>query len=174
MARTIRTSILPVLALGALLAGCAANPGTAAVIDGERMSEQDAQGMARELSELLGEPIATTQAILVYAQSEAVIQTAAESNVTITQSAVIDELDALAEMSGYEPEDGEYRDDTVHLMHGQFVGSALQADPTAAERLTERVAEIDIELSPRYGTVSGTDFLEPAPPWLVEARPAGS
>lgn len=168
MARTIRPAVLPALALGALLAGCSANPGTAAVIDGEELSEREAQSVAGELSGVFGQPLTTVDAVLNYAYSETFVRVAAENGLTVSDADVQDQLAALTEQSGYTP-DGEYLPQTMDIVESLMVGGQLQNDPELSAQVTEQLGEVDIELNPRYGTIETGQYAAPAHPWLQAA-----
>ncbi|WP_434081059.1 hypothetical protein [Sanguibacter sp. Z1732] len=57
--KVISALLIAVLALGA----CSARPGTAAVVDGRTISENDLSVASSELSEVLGQPV-NSQAVL--------------------------------------------------------------------------------------------------------------
>ncbi|MGO1174005.1 MAG: hypothetical protein ACTHXO_08625 [Actinomycetaceae bacterium] len=171
MARTIRPALAGVLALGFLAAGCSANPGTAAVIDGEDLSESTAQEMAAQLSEVFGGEIPTVQAIAVYAQADAVIQASSEAGQSLTEAEVLEQMTTMAAQSGSEAGPEGYLDETVTVAHSQFVASALQADQEVADRFLELSADVELELNPRYGTYDGTQVAAPAHPWIAAPAP---
>ncbi|MGC5628613.1 hypothetical protein ACPYO6_10260 [Georgenia sp. Z1344] len=171
MARTIRSAIVPALALGALLAGCSANPGTAAVIDGEEMSEREAQSVAGELVGVFGQELTTVDAVMNYAYSDAITRVAGENGLTVSDQAVRDQLATMTEQSGYTP-DGDYLPQTLEIVESLMLAGQLQSDQALSTQVTEAMSEVDIELNPRYGTVEGGQYAQPAHPWL-QAAPAG-
>ncbi|MGO1562448.1 hypothetical protein CZ771_07365 [Actinomycetales bacterium JB111] len=168
MALKAHRAILPALAAAALLAGCGSSPGTAAVIDGERMTEDEAQELTAELNAVFGQELTVADTIAIYAQTGPILDAAESLGVSASEAQVEDLLAQQAETNGYTPEDGQFLEDTVYVGRGQVVSQPVQQDPDALAQVGEAIGEMEIDLNPRYGTVESGGFIPPQPDWLVE------
>lgn len=167
MAPKAHRAILPAVAAAALLAGCASSPGTAAVVDGERISEADAQALTAELNAVFGQELTVADTIGIYAQTGPILDAAEGLGISASEAQVRDLLTQQAETNGYTPEDGQFLEQTVYIGRGQVVSSPVQQDPDALAQVGEEIQALDIELNPRYGTVDAGAFIPPQPDWLV-------
>ncbi len=144
--------------LAAVLAGCAAFgvPGAAAVVDGRTVSENDVQVATGELRDFLGDGEVTTQAVVYLAViAEPVADLAAERGLSISADQAEDVW-----LASRESLDGESVTDlapaTTEVLATVEMFNLLLQDDQAAAQLSERIAELDLEVNPRYGVVDET------------------
>ncbi|ROR72235.1 hypothetical protein [Bogoriella caseilytica] len=156
------------LVAGAVLAGCAAPPGTAAMVEGTRISSAEVDAAAREWAMATGEPLSVSQTTHLLVTAELLRPIATEAGAVFSDSELSAALDQVA---ANQPEGApeEYSAATLDLARFVFQQQALAGTPVGAE-LTEAYESADIEINPRYGTfdlatgeAAPTDF-----PWLTQ------
>lgn len=153
--------------LGAALTGCAAQPGTAAVVDGRTVSQDSVNSVVAELTPLLGEAIPRDVLVSLMA-APLYIEAAEESGVGVSAVEIRDQLDQVALQVGAETE--EWSDSTVELVRSSFAAQNLQgADPEAFAAVTDELLAADITVNPRYGRfdLEARQIVPVAAPWIV-------
>lgn len=155
MSRRIRT-LGALAATAALLAGCSTLPGTAAVVDGARISESDVADATAMFGRVLGatpNPAAVLDALV---KEKVVTPVAGEFDLVASDGEVVDYLNQYAVSAG-----GEVLDKSEFPASGLAAGRYLaimermSSDENAVEISGQMLAafqDADIELSPRYGT----------------------
>lgn len=156
---------------GLLLAGCAAQPGTAGSIDGERITQNELEDATSEYVALTGqetEPVVVLNTLLA---AEVLPGIAAEHGYALSDG----EIEALyaeqaAALGAEAPADG-YSDAFIDLGRYLFVYSevAASADAQAVfDEFTAAMADADIAVNPRYGEVNAEGVIEPTShDWLA-------
>lgn len=153
--------------VGAALTGCAAQPGTAAVVDGRAVSQDDLNRTVAELAPLLGEAVPRDVLVSLMA-APLYIEAAEESGVGVSTVEIRDQLDQVALQVGTETED--WSDSTVELVRSSFAAQNLQGeDPEAFAAVTEELLEADITVNPRYGRfdLEARQIVPITAPWIV-------
>ena len=158
---------------GGLLAGCAGQPGTAAVVDGRAITTAELATAYEQL-----EPIfngAGAQDVLgVLITEPFAAEVASEQGVGVNDEQALELLRSVAVQSLGEEKGRALQFGPGAIAVGRYslAASALQGLPdaqAAAEEYQGRVAAADIEVNPRFGEF--TDDLVVAPPtppsWIV-------
>ncbi|NCT92611.1 hypothetical protein GXB85_16880 [Cellulomonas sp. APG4] len=157
--------------VGALLAGCSAQPGTAAVVDGRTVSQDSLDRTVAELTPLLGEAVPRDVLVSLIA-APLYIEAAEESGVGVSTVEIRDQLDQVAEQVGAETAD--WSESTIELVRSSFAAQNLQGeDPEAFAAVTEELLAADITVNPRYGRFDheAREIVPITWPWIV-AGPA--
>lgn len=162
-------ALLAALTLG----GCAAQPGAAAVVDGQRITENELARAVSDFAAVTGQQVdgATMLGTLVVAPL--LIEVGAANGVGASVDEATALLDQQAEVSGLTaPEDG-YGPGVIQVAQMTIVSQGLNASPAgaaAAQEINERVAQADVEVSPRYGEFDPSGQIVPQPlPWITTA-----
>ncbi|WP_129339723.1 hypothetical protein [Cellulomonas endophytica] len=157
--------VAAVLALGA----CAGQPGAAAVVDGREITSADVAEVRDQLGGVL-QGVTSTNVLAVLVQEPVVTELAADRGVAVSDDEARAALtQAVTAAGGEVPELG-----PASLAVGRYLVATnnLQgledAEGVSAE-LLERVAEQDVEVNPRYGSLDERNtVVAPTPvPWLV-------
>jgi len=167
--RVRRAMTVAAVALGtALLAGCAGQPGTAAVVDGRTFTDAQVARAADELGPYLANssPDAVLSAIV---QSEIGLAVTEAHGVVVTEDQARVFLDTLAEQAGAEPAD--WGRESLAIARLQVAGQQLaeQGDETIAADFTRALAEVPVTVNPRYGVYDGQSgrIAQPERAWIV-------
>lgn len=135
-----------------LLSGCVGQPGTAAIVDGERITvEQVDEAMA--LGPFFQDQLTPSNALATLIESRAAITVAAEHGVGVSQ----DEAAAFLDEIGAEfiAQDGDYTDPVLDIVRMSVISQELGQAPNG-QAIVEEIGEYmletaDIEFNPRYG-----------------------
>ena len=162
------TAVLAVAALG--LAACAGQPGAAATVDGEAISEAELAQTVADWTQLAPATPATVLQELVI--SPFVIEAAAAAGVGASEEDGREVLLAAAEDAGVDPAD-------LHIGPGLLlIGQRFAAQDAALEASKGRVIEeaattairdAEIQVNPRYGAWEDLGVVAVRPPWFVGA-----
>lgn len=152
-----RYAVIP-LAAALVLTGCG-RPGTAATIDGERLTDAELATLVEQYGVISGEPRTPGQMIFSLAQFGAVLSTAQEHGAGASPEEAVALLDANLEQKGADAFD--YSDSLIVIAQGSVVLSNLQeSDPElytqVLEEATESFSAMDVTLNPRFGTWDAT------------------
>lgn len=166
--RVARLAVVP-LALALLLGGCG-RPGTAAVVDGERITDAQLATLVADLERLTAPtpdaaPVAPSIALATFVQGPTIEEVGAEAGVATSDQQAIDLLDSAAAQSSIETWD--YSPELVQFARLALTRQALQADPEASTEVGDRLAALDVELNPRFGTWDAGQVTPTAWPWLI-------
>lgn len=164
-----RYAVAP-LAAALILTGCA-RPGTAAIIDGERITEAQVATLTSELQRLQGS--GTTQgAIANLISAGPVLDVATESGLGVSEQQGRELLDQIAAQSGTETWD--YSDELVRVAQSNIALRSIQADGMLYGEANVRVQALDITINPRFGSWSGeTGLVDPVWPWIIGSEAPG-
>ncbi len=163
-----------VLAGGALLAGCSAHPGAAAVVDGRTIGVDELATASEQLSPIF-QGAATQDLLGVLITEPYVTAVAADRGVGVSDQQARDLLRTVTEQAlGEEAAaDAEFGAGALAVARYSLAATALQDLPdaqAAAQEFQERVAEADVEVNPRFGTFEGGVVAAPTlPAWVVGA-----
>lgn len=163
------------LAGAVLLSGCAQGPGTAAVVDGRVVSQQEVQRTTQDLAALLPNPLDGSAVLVALMVGPYFVDAAAENGVGVSD----DQARALATQiaAGQEREvaDVDLSRSTLDLLKFTLASERLAQLPNGAEVLRaveDEVFAADIDVSPRYGDLSETgQLVRPTMPWLSTPSP---
>lgn len=170
--------MLALAAAGLVLAGCAARPGTAATVDGHRITDADVAAATTEYQEFSGQEVEASVVLNTLIQAEVMQPLAKENGFGVSHAEVEEFLTQQAVMLGNAelPESSS----PAFLDLGRFLLqlNEIQADADGEEILTEfgqRLGTAEISASPRYGTVSDDGVVQPTTPdWIVQPDQAGT
>lgn len=168
---------LALVASGAVaLTACSGQPGAAAVVDGQVITPTEVQQVLDELGPYLQS--ATTSSVLtILVQEPAVAAVAEEHGVAVSDS---DAQDALSKVAAADGKDGsDFSDASLTVAKFSVAYNQLtQLDDADAinDELVARVADLDVEVNPRFGTLDAGNFVsDPSVrPWIFqESAPSG-
>jgi len=167
--RTVRGAAAA-LALAGLLAGCAARPGTAAMVDGRRIPESDITATFAEIGPALGS--ATQQSVLHALITEPTLSDiAGDLGSQVTDEQATDLLDEV--FAGSEQRPDEFGPGSLAIARFQLALDAINAaedQEAVGQDITDRLAALDVEVNPRFGTFEGATVAAPTTPeWIVGA-----
>ena len=153
------------------LAGCAGQPGAAAVVDGRAITERSLSEATTELTEVLGGAASPAAILEVMIQAPFAVQVASEHGVAISTDEASDVLDAEVEARGDQPPADGYGEEALSVARYLFLLGMIEQSPEGQQIMTElgeRLQEVQVQLSPRYGDWNAEQaMVEQAPPeWL--------
>lgn len=154
------------LAVAAALAACGGGqPGAAAVVDGRAIPSADVETATRELTGVL-EGVTPGAVVQVLVQEPTVVAGAADAGRAVSEEQARTALEEQAAATG--AGDGEFSAASVAVMRYLLAAAALQdagVDPTG---LQAELADLDVTVNPRFGTLDEAGALGPTTyPWLV-------
>lgn len=162
MRTRLRYAVVPVAA-ALLLAGCG-RPGTAATVDGRRITDAQVAAMVADLTKLNGSPATPQSAINSMVVSHAVLELATEAGVGVSEQQGRDLLDATVTQAGGTPWD--YSEEI--LLAAQMEVAVQKADTELSDQIGDAVAALDVTVNPRFGTWDPTAGVQdPSWPWLI-------
>lgn len=163
--------------LGLTLAGCGANPGAAAVVNGQRITENELAAASADFAAVTGEPVEPAQMLGTLVVVPLILDVAQGLGVAATDDEAADLLDQQAEAVGVTPPEEPYSEGVLDIARLAIVNQTLAASPAGMEAQAEigaAIAEADVEVSPRYGEYDPSGAVVPtAFPWIVEPAGAG-
>jgi len=174
--KRVMVGALTALATAAVLSACAGQPGAAAVVDGTGIPASDLQTALDELGPYVqGASPAAVLGVLVIEPT--VTEMAAEAGVAASDEDAQAFLDDVVAQTTPD-EDPTFSPASLAIAryfaaYTNLSNLSSQAEVTAD--ITERVADLDVEVNPRFGTLGeGNTITAPIPPtWLVgPAAPA--
>jgi len=160
---------LAVVAAGAL-AGCSGQPGAAAIVDGKAISASDVRVAMDELGPWF-QGVTATSVLTVLVQEPTLVAVAAEHGVGVSDAQATDLLDQSVSQQGT-TEAPSFSDPSLAVARYSLAYNNLQGLPDAqavGQELGERLAALDVEVNPRYGTAGDggqVTAVEPRP-WIV-------
>ncbi|MFV0254221.1 MAG: hypothetical protein ACK5H2_12915 [Beutenbergiaceae bacterium] len=174
MSRSLRRSLAVVAVAGVLVSGCATgSPGTAATVDGHAISQEEVSTVLLEVGPFVQylDPRATswdsTQALVAMIVAPALNEAAADGGVGVSDEDAERVLAGLAEQLDVEaPELSESSTEVVryHIAVATIANAANSAE--IVDDANARVEELDVTLSPRYGTWADDATHYPNFPWI--------
>lgn len=168
--------VLVALATTAGLAGCAGQPGAAAVVDGTAIPTADVSAALEELAPWF-QGVTTTNVLAVLVQEPTVVELAAEKGVGVSD----EDAEALLAQVVQQKVQGAtatFTDPSLAVARYSIAYTNLQGlpeDEGIGDEIDARLRELDVEVNPRFASLAdGNQVAEPVPaPWLVtSAAPA--
>lgn len=173
------------LAAGLALSGCSMHPGAAAVVDGQRISERALAESADALQPFLQSQLTPTAMLSSMIQAPVLLDVAAEHGFAASSEDAANYLDSIAEQAQIEAPET-YPEGTLDVARMSIVTQKFSTGEGDAdgiqEEFTQRVAELDVSVNPRYGdwdaqATSGSFIAQTTPDWLIapadDAQAAG-
>ncbi|WP_421732531.1 hypothetical protein [Cellulomonas sp.] len=165
--------VLVALTTTAGLAGCAGQPGAAAVVDGTAIPTADVRAALDELEPWF-EGVTTTNVLAVLVQEPTVVELAAEKGVGVSDEDAEELLDQVVQQK-VQGATATFTDPSLAVARYSIAYTNLQGLPEAeaiGEEIDARLRELDVEVNPRFGSLEdGNQVAAPvAVPWLVAPR----
>lgn len=156
--KTPRLLAAAVAAAALLLAGCG-NANTAAVVEGNRITESGVLAAAEQANTVASQPMEPRQVLAQLIIQPTVLEVLAERGVTVTDAAA---RSVLSEVGDPAP----YLLDIVKLNLG--INQLTEDERTEA---IARIQDLDVEVNPRYGTFDPESGLITAADadWIADA-----
>jgi len=160
-------ALLSALALG----GCGAHPGAAALVNGERISENELDRAVEDFAAVTGQEVDAPTMLSTLVVAPIILDVAAEFGVAASDEQAAALLDRQAEASGLPvPEDG-YGTGVLDIAKMTIVNQEMSISPVGApamETVSVRIAEADVDVNPRYGEFDPAGQVVPeALPWIA-------
>lgn len=167
-----RYAVVPVIAALALTA--CARPGTAAMVDGHRITDAAVAGLTLDLTELNGSPSSADVALSSLIIADPILEVTSEAGLGVSDAEGAELLDGILASSGRESWD--YSTQLITVARVTLAMDKLNGSPDGYEiaaAAAEAIAAQDVTVNPRYGEWNPAGAVEPAAlPWLV--TPGGS
>ncbi len=178
MARTSRPLGIAasLVAAGLALTACTAQPGAAAVVDGQRITERALADSSAALQPFLQTQLAPRTMLSSMIQAPVTLEVAAEHGFSASASDAENYLNSIAEQSQVEaPEtfpEGTLDVTRMLMVTQMFTSSEADAEGIQAE-ISEQMADLDVTINPRYGEwdatgASGIFIAQSDPAWLIQ------
>ena len=166
-------------AAGLALTACSGQPGAAAVVDGQRISENAVAQTVEVWQPLLQNQMTPAGMLAPMIQAPVLLDVAAEHGIGASADEAVQYLNDRAEQAQVTPAE-EYPEGALEVARMQIVVELLNSGTVDTQQisadLTERIGELDVQLSPRYGEwdpeAAGGSFITPTTPeWLIAPAP---
>jgi len=164
------------VAAGLALTACSAQPGAAAVVDGQRISEQSLSESSQALQPFLQTQLAPATMLSSMIQAQVTLEVAANHGFAASAEDAEAYLDSIAEQSNVDaPEtfpEGTLEVTRMLMVTEMYTSSEADAEGIQAE-ITEELADLDVTINPRYGewdpsSTSGLFIAQTSPDWLID------
>lgn len=164
-ARSTAIALAGILALSACSGTTSAE--TAAVVDGRVITEQEVREATSQINKAFNpqQPLTAAQTLTLLIRAPYINEAAAAAGRAQSESAARAALKDLPE---------EPADSTVEILQAE--ASLQQVDDAGRQALTQKFAEVDMKINPRYGRFDPqqASLVATSPNWLVPAAPAAS
>ena len=166
-----RSLAAALVASAALLGACSPMPGTAAVVDGERITERHVTDASATFAELLGSAPSTAAVLDALVKEKVVTPVAEEFGITASDAQVVDYFAEYSASTGAEPlEESAFTPAGLRVGRYLYLMGEAQMSEDVQEISTgmlEAFQSADIEVSARYGAYNENGELLPTVhPWL--------
>lgn len=172
MARPIRPALV-LTAAATVLAGCSGSPGTAAVVDGERVTDAEVAQAVEDYASVTGQEALPGAIVYTLVDGLVLNDIAGSYGLAYSRDEVVEYFTQVAESAGGSvPEDG-LSPAFVELGRTLLVNSSVATDPEAQAIATDFVAArqaADVEVNPRYGEVRDGQLAPTSREWLATAE----
>lgn len=159
-ARTTAIALAGILALSACAGPTSAE--TAAVVDGRVITEQEVREATSQINRAFNpqQPLTAAQTLTLLIRAPYINEAAAAAGRAQSESAARAALKDFPETPA---------DSTVEILQAE--ASLQQVDDAGRQELTEKFAELDMQINPRYGTFDPAQaaLVADRPNWLVPA-----
>ena len=163
MRTSARLAVVPLAAV-LLLAGCG-RPGTAATVDGHRITDASLATLVDELSRLTTSATTAQSVLPDMIIAPTVDRVAAEYGAAVTDQQAIQVLDNSAAQLQVEPWD--YSPEMIAYGRQFLETQVLKDDPEAAAEIGQGIKDLDVEVNPRFGTWDAGILAPTQWPWLI-------
>ncbi|GAB2969462.1 hypothetical protein GCM10027212_04870 [Actinotalea caeni] len=157
---------------GALMTACAPAPGAAATVDGRPVGENAVATVVDELAPYFGGQLTPTDALRLLITAPTYIDVAAEAGVGLSEQDAEEVLLSLNESVGSERT--EFSDASLSVVRRVVAETTFASSEEGAELADEaaqRVADLDVTVSPRYGEWDGSAVSFSFPEWIEQPAP---
>jgi hypothetical protein len=156
------------------LAGCAGQPGAAAVVDGQAIPTADVQAALDELEPYF-QGVTTTNVLAVLVQEPTVVELAEEKGVGVSDEQAQELLDQVVQQK-VAGATATFTEPSLAVARYSIAFTNLQDLPDAeavGEQIDQRLRDLDVEVNPRFGSLAdGNQIAAPTTPaWLVASQP---
>lgn len=153
-----------------VLAGCAGQPGAAAVVDGTAIPTSDVRVASDELRPYL-QDVSPSNVLTVLVHEPTIVAVAEENGVGVSEEEAAELLDSVAQQRDPEA-DTTFSRPSLDVARYSLAYTRLQGLENAQEVLADaqdRIAELDVEVNPRFGSTDDVNTIVPptARPWIV-------
>ncbi|WP_098469432.1 hypothetical protein [Serinibacter salmoneus] len=153
------------------MTACTQQPGTAATVEGERITQAELAATVEDLDTLNGMASDPGQVLTSLIFAPVVVTASGDAGVGVSQAEATALLDEVAATAGLEPWD--YAPGTIQIAELQLVSQYTASVAGLNEEIAVRAAEADVEVNPLYGEWSGASGVQPTQwPWLLEPATA--
>lgn len=164
-----------VLAAGIALSGCSGQPGAAAVVDGDTISEQALAQSGRALQPFLSNRLSPRSMLSSMIQADVFLPIAAEHGLAASPDEARDYLDNIAQQADVTAPDT-YPEGTLDVARMLMITQKMRTSDKAQvvqQEVADEVATLQVSISPRYGSwdpqgESGSLVQPPSPDWLIQ------
>jgi hypothetical protein len=165
--------VLVALTTTAGLAGCAGQPGAAAVVDGTAIPTSDVSAALDELEPWF-QGVTTTNVLAVLVQEPTIVELAAEKGVGVSDEDAEALLDQVVQQK-VQGATATFTDPSLAVARYSIAYTNLQGLPESdgiGEEIDARLRALDVEVNPRFGSLEdGNQVAAPvAAPWLVASQ----
>lgn len=168
---------LSLAATGAVLAGCAGQPGVAATVDDRVITESDLARFVSDGESVLAQEPTADAALSMLILIPWFLDIAADAGAAVSEHDAVDLLEEVLAQTGAEaPEDG-FGTGMIDLARWQLVQTELSSGEVLAPdfnaELSVLLDEAEIEVNPRYGEFdaeSGSVLPREADAWIAVGR----
>jgi hypothetical protein len=176
--KAVRTAgLLLALTTTVGLAGCAGQPGAAAVVDGAAIPTSDVEAALTELMPWF-QGVTTTNVLAVLVQEPTVVELAEENGVGVSDEDAQALLDQVVQQKVADAT-ATFTEPSLAVARYSIAYSNLQDLPESAgigDEIDTRLRALDVEVNPRFGSLEdGNQIAAPAPvPWIVGTQDSTS
>ncbi|WP_331238396.1 hypothetical protein [Georgenia sp. MJ170] len=163
------------LVAGLTLAGCSGNPGAAAVVDGNEVTESQLAEAVADFAAITGQPVEPTAMLGTLVVGPIIFDVAQEYGVAASDEESAALLDQQIVASGTPLFEEPYSGGVLDVARIAIVNQTLMASPAGAEAqaaIGERIATADVEVSSRYGEFDPRGTVVPTQFDWIAAPPA--
>jgi len=167
------TGVLVALATTVTLAGCAGQPGAAAVVDGTAIPTSDVQAALTELAPYF-QGVTTTNVLAVLVQAPTVVELAEEKGVGVSDEDAQALLDSVVQQK-VKGATADFTAPSLAVAKYSIAYTNLQGLPDASDvgkEIDTRLRKLDVDVNPRFGSLTdGNQVADPTTaPWMVKAK----
>lgn len=153
-----------------VLAGCAGQPGAAAVVDGTAIPTSDVRLASDELRPYL-QDVSPSNVLTVLVHEPTITAIAEENGVGVSDEEAVELLDSVAQQRDSEAR-VTFSQPSIDVARYSLAYTRLQDLPDAQEVLGDalaRIGELDVEVNPRFGSADDANTIvgPTTRPWIV-------
>lgn len=173
-----RVGALLAVGVGATaLAGCSAQPGAAAVVDGTTIPTSDVRVATDELRPYL-QDVSPSNVLTVLVHEPTIVAVAEEHGVGVSDEEAVELLESVAAQRSPDAS-VTFSQPSLTVARYSLAYTRLQELEDAQEVLgeaLERIAALDVEVNPRFGSTDDTNAVvaPTARPWIVVPQTDGA